>query len=76
LPARDATPGVPGGRAEGLPVQRPGCVSAHCYLWLDPARLLAQPWDESAFEREHLAGFAERHGAADAGRVGPARGTP
>jgi gamma-glutamylcyclotransferase (GGCT)/AIG2-like uncharacterized protein YtfP len=72
LPARDATPGVPGGRAEGLPVQRSGCVSAHCYLWLDPARLLAQPWDESAFEREHLAGFAQRHGAPAAGSGNPA----
>ena len=58
-----------------LPVQAPGPVTAHCYLWLDPARLLAQPWDESSFEREHLAGFALRHGA-QAARDDPGPGTP
>jgi len=60
----------------GRPAEPQGPVSAYCYLWLDPARLLAQPWDETTFEREHLAGFAERHGPPDPGCVGPVRGTP
>lgn len=64
LPAGDAAAGNPfehqtGGPADGSA----DSVSAHCYVWLDPARLLALPWDESAFKREHLAGFAHRHGA-------------
>lgn len=73
LPARD---GTSGGTAGGQPAQPQDPVSAQCYLWLDPARLLAQPWDEAAFERAHLAGFAERHGAPDAPTGDPARGRP
>ena len=64
------------GTLGGRPAEPQGPVSAYCYLWLDPARLLAQPWDETTFEREHLAGFAERHGPPDPGCVGPVRGTP
>ncbi len=71
--------GAPGDRVESRagaqPVANPDRLSAHCYLWLDPTRLLAQAWDEASFEREHLADFALRH-AAQAARSGdPAGGS-
>lgn len=42
-----------------------GRIEAQCYLWLDASRLLPDDWDVAAFERDHLAGFAQRHGAGD-----------
>ena len=42
-----------------------GRIEAECYLWLDGSRLLPIDWEVAAFEREHLADFAQRHGAGD-----------
>jgi len=53
-------------------LQRDCGVTAQCYVWREPARLLAQPWDAAAFEREHLATFAQCHGADEACHAVPA----
>jgi gamma-glutamylcyclotransferase (GGCT)/AIG2-like uncharacterized protein YtfP len=38
---------------------------AQAWIWLDASRLLEGDWDPVVFEREHLAGFAQAHGAQD-----------
>lgn len=45
-------------------------VPAQLYVYLDHARLLAQDWDVARFERDHLAGFADEHGAGTAAGSG------
>lgn len=47
-----------------------GRLSAGCYIWLDASRLLPQDWDAEVFERDHLAGFAQRHGAGGSASAG------
>ena len=42
-----------------------GQLEAQCYRWRDVSRLLPDDWDVAAFERDHLSGFAQRHGAGD-----------
>lgn len=39
-------------------------LQAQVYVYLDADRLAAHDWDPRRFEREQLAGFADRHGAA------------
>lgn len=46
-------------------VDATAALAADCYIWLDPARLLAHDWDAGQFEREHVRGFADQYGAGD-----------
>lgn len=45
------------------PLDGSAACDAEVWAWLDGGRLLDHDWDARAFERDHLAGFARRHGA-------------
>jgi len=49
-----------------LAEERGEAVPAQIYVYLDRARLLAHDWDVARFEQDHLAGFADDHGAGTA----------
>jgi len=45
----------------------PVTARAQVYVYLVVSRLAPQDWDEQRFERDHLADFAQRHGAGAPG---------